>query len=413
MKILHLSHRDHVGGAAIASQQLHQALLNCGQQSQMLVLEKRSQDPHIIEWPQGTDKTIWSVKKKISRALEKLQRCKEHNFYSLNIFGASLLEKIEELDPDIIHLHWIGGEMLRIEDIPRISKPIVWTFHDMWPVCGSEHLPLSGLNRIENGYTIKNRPMKQSGVDWNRLAYQRKIRSWVPELFTAIAPSAWSQDVINRSAINKAGIIQSTRIIPNGINTKDFFPGSKKDARERLGIPADKRVLLMGANSLNIPSKGGDLLASALQQLPELEHYLILTFGSNRLKLPKTIHQMPLGTLDDKSDICSTYQAADLTLVPSRIESFGLVAAESLACSTPVVCFKTTGLKDVVQHQVNGYSATPFEPKDLSEGIQWCLQNEQHLNQLGRAGYQHIHKHFELSLVAETHIKLYHTIISH
>ena len=61
-----------------------------------------------------------------------------------------------------------------------------------------------------------------------------------------------------------------------------------------------------------------------------------------------------LGKIDDENKLALLYSSADVMIVPSTEEVFGQTASESLACGTPVICFDTTGLKDLVDHQVNG-----------------------------------------------------------
>jgi glycosyltransferase involved in cell wall biosynthesis len=67
------------------------------------------------------------------------------------------------------------------------------------------------------------------------------------------------------------------------------------------------------------------------------------------------------------------YNAADITLIPSKMESFGQVASESLACGTPVVCFNIGGLVDIIDHKENGYIANRFDIEDFTKGINWIL----------------------------------------
>jgi len=61
-----------------------------------------------------------------------------------------LVKKINSSDADIVHLHWVQGEMLSISDINKIKKPIIWSLHDMWGFCGAEHI--SWDNRWKEGY---------------------------------------------------------------------------------------------------------------------------------------------------------------------------------------------------------------------------------------------------------------------
>ena len=62
-------------------------------------------------------------------------------------------------------------------------------------------------------------------------------------------------------------------------------------------------------------------------------------------------------------------------IVPSILETFGLTALEALACGTPVVAFKDTGISDIVEHKKTGYLAEPLNSKDLANGINWVLKN--------------------------------------
>ena len=84
--------------------------------------------------------------------------------HSFNWFPSLLDREINKSDNDIVNLHWIQNEMISIESISRIKKPIVWTFHDAWAFCGTEHYP-NGLedDRYIKGYKKNNRPSNESG----------------------------------------------------------------------------------------------------------------------------------------------------------------------------------------------------------------------------------------------------------
>ena len=74
-----------------------------------------------------------------------------------------LLKQIQSINPDLVHLHWINNEMISIEQIGKITKPIVWTLHDMWPYCGAEHY--TNDRRFIDGYNKKNKPGYEKGFD--------------------------------------------------------------------------------------------------------------------------------------------------------------------------------------------------------------------------------------------------------
>ena len=69
------------------------------------------------------------------------------------------------------------------------------------------------------------------------------------------------------------------------------------------------------------------------------------------------------------------YSAADLMVVPSIQESFGLTASESQACGTPVVAFRNSGIIDLVDHEITGHLATPFDDLSMACSIKWVLEN--------------------------------------
>jgi glycosyltransferase involved in cell wall biosynthesis len=77
--------------------------------------------------------------------------------------------------------------------------------------------------------------------------------------------------------------------------------------------------------------------------------------------------------VDDDRQKRLMYAAVDLTAVPSRSESLGYVAMESMACGTPCVGFSIGGLPDIVDHRVNGFLAEPYSTNDFSAGITWLL----------------------------------------
>ncbi|MCG8375969.1 MAG: glycosyltransferase, partial [Chlorobiales bacterium] len=80
---------------------------------------------------------------------------------------------------------------------------------------------------------------------------------------------------------------------------------------------------------------------------------------------------------------------------------------ESLACATPVVCFRIGGNDNMVEHKFNGYLAEPYESNDLARGISWCTGNKERLLELGINGRQKVEKTFSPDKVAQEHLDLY------
>jgi glycosyltransferase involved in cell wall biosynthesis len=118
-----------------------------------------------------------------------------------------------------------------------------------------------------------------------------------------------------------------------------------------------------------------------------------------------------MGRLNDDIALALLYAAADVMVVPSLQEAFGKTAIESLACGTPVVSFDSTGLKDIVEHENNGYRARCFSSEDLGAGIHWVLENSERWQKLSRRAREKVEEEFTLEVQARAYLKLYQEIL--
>jgi len=140
MKILLVNTSDIQGGAARAAYRLHRALLNSGIDSQMLVQDKSSDDYTVIGPTTKVQKAIAKIRPTIDSLPVKLYKNRTKTVFSPSWLGfSSIVDKINKINPAIVHLHWICGGMMTIEDISRIKAPIVWSLHDMWAFTGGCH----------------------------------------------------------------------------------------------------------------------------------------------------------------------------------------------------------------------------------------------------------------------------------
>lgn len=168
-----------------------------------------------------------------------------------------------------------------------------------------------------------------------------------------------------------------------GVDLDLFAPGSPAAARRRLGLPADAIVLLFAGRIQ--PLKAPDVLVRAVSSLvaadSELRRKLVVAVVGARsgqagqYSVPRLARQ--LGVADvvrffppvEQSELVEWYRAADLTVVPSHTESFGLVALESQACGTPVVAAAVGGLRTAVAHGVSGVLVEGHDPADWARAI--------------------------------------------
>jgi glycosyltransferase involved in cell wall biosynthesis len=179
-------------------------------------------------------------------------------------------------------------------------------------------------------------------------------------------------------------------VIPNIIDTSIFKPLNKAKCKKIFGINEKKKILLFGAFAGIVnENKGINILLQALDGIPKSlsKDFELVIFGQEEPEnfLYKRFNQIKwLGHIGDEKKMCQLYNSSDIVLVPSRLEAFGLVAAEAQACGVPVVAFRSSGIKEVVSHMKTGYLATPFEPSDFASGIIWTIENSKILSSLAR-----------------------------
>lgn len=408
MKVFHLSYGDIVGGAAIASFRIHLALKKIGVKSKMLVNKKFSDDNDVFYNTNIIKNLIIKLKPRLVYPLVKTLRTKNKALHSPSILNSNWHEFINNSNADIVNLHWIQKEMISIKNISQIKKPIIWTFHDMWPFCGAEHTVWD--YRWKKGYFDFNRPKYESGFDLNKYIWKKKQYYW-DKPFNIVAPSKWMADCAKSSFLfNNSNV----KIIPHCIDLNIWKPLDKKKARKILGLKTEIPILLAGTcNSNEDPNKGFDLLCESLKIFKKYNKKInLVIFGQNKpTRLDFGIEVNLLGFLNESESLINAYNAADIVLIPSRIESFSNVALEAQSCGTSIVAYKTGGIQDLVEHKVSGYLARCYDTKDFAEGINWSLEQLKNNNNLGIKSRKKVEKSFNEERVSNLYAEYYKEII--
>lgn len=375
IKVNHYS-ADKIGGAARAATRLHRALReNRGIDSRMIVLEKSNDDHTIHQLNNGRAghlcnafyAAVDGIPRRITRSTDEVPR-------SAAWSSRLTAKKMNSSSCDVTHLHWINGGLLSIEQIGKLTKPLVWTLHDMWAFCGSEHLATdSETARWRTGYRERR---KNSHFDLDRWAWKRKKKSWTRPM-QIVAPSQWLADCVRQSELMSSYPIH---VIPNPLDTNSYKPMNKLAARGLLNLPRDRDLILFGAiNGTKLPYKGWDLLLPALQEVGQLwPDADAVVFGQGRPQsppwLPFNVHWM--GHVYDDFTLAALYSAADVLVVPSRQEAFGQTGSEAQACGCPVVGFDATGIRDVVSNGISGLLVKPYDASALAQAILKLLGNK-------------------------------------
>lgn len=410
MKILIVNTSDIQGGAARAAYRLHRALLNENIDSQMLVQQKSSDDYTIIGPATRKEKAINFFRPHLDWLPVKFYKNRSKTPFSsawLNFSG--IVNKINEINPDIVHLHWICGGMIKIEDIAKIKAPIVWSLHDMWAFTGGCHLDEECALYEKYCGTCKVLGSKKEN-DLSKKIFTKKTKTFSKiDNMTIVGLSKWLSECAKNSTLLKD---KQHINLPNPIDISIFKPFNKNQSRELWSLPKDKKLVLFGAmNAIGDPNKGFKELSEALNKLT-LKNIELVVFGSSEPKNPpkfkfKTHY---LGSLADDVSLVALYNAVDVMIVPSLQEAFGQTASETMACGTPAVAFGATGLLDIIDHKINGYLAKPFNTTDLAHGIEWILNNENY-TALCRNAREKVVKEFDSVVVAKKYIGLYKEVL--
>lgn len=169
-------------------------------------------------------------------------------------------------------------------------------------------------------------------------------------------------------------------IVPPGVDHAFFSPGSRRGARQALGLGDEPVLLFVGRIQ---PLKGVDVAVEALSRLRDPRARMLIvggssgTEGDNHAAEVRDLitdrgldHRITMVPPQPHHVLSTYYRAADVTIVPSRSESFGLVALESAACGTPVVASDVGGLRTLVDHGRTGLRVPGRDPGDFAEAVE-------------------------------------------
>jgi glycosyltransferase involved in cell wall biosynthesis len=320
------------------------------------------------------------------------------------------IKKINNSDFDLVHLHWIYRDVISIEDLPKIKKPMIFTMHDSWIFCGAEYHPnvLENDQRFIEGYTSKNKPKTTHGRDICRLTWERKKRNWKNLNINFISPSNFEKELLQKSFLFKN---KDCSIIPNVVPNEIFRKINKNQIRDIYNIPKGKKVICFGAAKItkDISIKGEYLLLEALKNKTSYDLFLII-FGNvdaafiNELNIPVFL----AGRITNPYILSSFYNACDVFVCPSLVENLPMVCIEAQYCGLPVTAFRTGGIPDVIEHKETGYLATPYDTYDFFQGIEFCLENQE---KLSSNSITRVNTLFNNDHIINQHINLYKRIL--
>lgn len=402
--IVHISTTDCLGGAAIAANRLHQAMLKSDLHSAMLVARKSSVDNSICQISRF-DSFRRYLYKAINSAVMKLFRTMQ-GYSTVDFFGVNIDKYIASYD--ILYIHYTNDGFLSYSGISRListypNKKIILVLHDMCYLTGSCHHSFECNKYANEGCSTCPNLKLHFKYDISKIIFECKKKLFAnnADNLTILSPSNWmSLNVFNSRLFKET----NKYTIANCIDTECFTPLPQTSARSFFNLPQSERYILFGAMAaLTNPYKGWSFLVQALRNIDE--NVCVLIFGVNDISvLASQINQKiySLGILTSDKELCYAYNAADLFVSPSLADNLPSTIIESMSCETPVVGFNIGGIPDIIIHKNNGYLAKYKDVSDLVEGINYTLENNKN-NKLGINARKSILMKFSEHIIVEMH----------
>ena len=275
----------------------------------------------------------------------------KHGFYSSKATN-ELIEKIRDIDPDIIHLHNIHGHYLNVEILfeylSRSNKKVIWTLHDCWSFTGHcAYYDYVNCNKWQtecnNCPALREYP-RSLIFDRSKESFKDKKRIFNSvEDLTLVTPSRWLAEETKKSFLSKYPV----QVINNGIDLSNFKP-SIGDFRKKHGI--EEKFIILGVAGVWERRKGLDYFLELAKKAKDGEVIVLVGLSQEQQsELPNNIIGIP--RTNSVKELAEIYTTADVFVNPTLEDNFPTTNLEALACGTPVITFDTGGSPEAVDNQ--------------------------------------------------------------
>ncbi len=390
MNLLQINTTDKRGGAAQIAWDLKEELIKRGSISSMFVADKLTNDNNVI-----------SIKRSDTRkALSIIFSC---DFYN----SKSILKTQEFKDSDVVHCHNLHGRYFNLNDLIAIcvKKPIVWTLHDEWAITPHSVYTLQNEKMIDGFFQCDDKNMPERFL-FNLEKKQRAIKRNIYNScnLNVVTPCLWLKKRVERSFLGNKNV----RVIYNGINTENFCILDKMAARASLGLPLDKKiVLILSDGGKDAPRwKGWEYARKVIDYFKKDPLLLFVCVGNKEIYSNES--NLKYFGLIKHEELSKYYSASDIYLHTSLADNFPLVILEAMACGLPIVSFDVGGVKEVAEHLINGYIAEYKNEFELIKGINYIKDmNSNKISIISYVSSKKVRDEFNLSKMIDQYEKLY------
>jgi glycosyltransferase involved in cell wall biosynthesis len=323
-----------------------------------------------------------------------------------------LIKYIESNNINLIHLHNIHGYYLNLSFINYLKKnnyPVVWTFHDPWPITGScAYISECKRWKIGCGNCPHLEYYPKNYIDQSRNMWKKKKKlfstGWSPLI---ISPSKWLANEIEKSFLKNHKI----KVINNGININTFKPRDNSIIRKKINIPLNKKIILFVAADLGDKRKGAKYFFEALSYFKK-ENYMVVTIGKKYKEQFNDIdiEIKQLGYIYERNKLSEIYSMADLFCITSLDDNFPTTVLESLSSGTPVVGFDVGGIPEQISGNC-GMVVDSRNSKELSKKIKLILENEKLNKKMSNNAREKAINKYSVDRMLDQYIKVYDNLL--
>jgi len=339
------------GGAEKTALALHHHYRKLGHRSTLVVKGKVSDDPDVLVIDNSArEKTLYG------RLMSLLER--KLGLEAFYYPGSHRIPELVGRPWDVLHLHNLHGEYFDLSALPALTKlaPTVLTMHDSWAFTGHCACPLD-CRRWQDacGHCPDLRRSPRIRRDATRFNLRRKRKYIGGSRLWLTAPSQWMLDQAKKTCLAD----KPMRVVPVSVELDVFTPGSKSEARARLGLPPDRPIVLFCANGglMNDLKDGVTLLKAVALLVGKVPGLLLVVVGGTGIPggsagLKGCIEARPHEA--DRQRMADYYRAADVLAHATKSESGGMTVVEAMACGLPVVATRVGGIPEYVEDGKSG-----------------------------------------------------------
>lgn len=318
--------------------------------------------------------------------------------------------------PDVIHCHNLHPSYFDLNALTHLSRirPVILHLHDAWLLSG--HCSHSrDCKRWKTG--CGSCPYLQTYPailkDNTAANWQRKQAIYAKSRLYITTVSQWLMDKVDQSILstNYQNRPVQKRVIHNSIDLSIFKTGSQKEARSRLKLPKNAKIVLLSAHNAfkDYPTMEAALSKLTTNGQPLLFICLGRTDTQKKLGAGQIIYP---GWVKSPAIMAQYYQAADVYIHAAHEEAFGIAIGEAGASGTAIVATDIGGIAEQMVNGQTGFLVPPRAPKAMAVAVQKLLDDKELCQQIGRTAANYVEKHFSKEQHVDKFLLWYNEIIA-